>query len=208
MFKHLIVYTSQGQILRTVSGLYGNPAKLVLPGEQYMEVETEEDGIYAKLDRVRIDLATMRMVGIPEKPSEFHEWDWGALVYMVDTARLRAAKRTAIEAERDRRMTEPSIMYGAITLDANAPAKRRVFDKMTAVNVRGSPPKPGTLVWRDFHNVVHTFANMPAYKAWLVGFTELLDDRDSAAWTWSWQKKAQLDSITSVEDLLAFDPAE
>ena len=70
----------------------------------------------------------------------------------------------------------------------------------------GQPIPAEQLVWRDADNVTHAFADLATYKAWLQGFAIALGARGTMAFAWSWQKKAQLESLSSFEDIVAFDP--
>ena len=131
----------------------------------------------------------------------------GQLVPDLDAMKRRKAK--LIERERDLRLSAPIIEYDGMRLDADPLSKQNLQDKITAVNARassGKPPSAAMLVWRDADNVMHSFASLNAYRAWLDGFVIALEERGMQAWGWSWAKKDQLAAMTTVEEVLAFDP--
>lgn len=150
-------------------------------------------------------------VSLPPKPAgngEF-DFDWTNKMWRSNIARCRAIKHAAIEAERDRRLRDPEIVYDGKLLDADPQAKQNLQDKVTAVSSRLARNRftpPQMLVWRDRENNMHAFPDLATYKAWLEGFVIALEERGMQAWAWSWQKKDQLRSLTTYQQVEDFDP--
>lgn len=146
---------------------------------------------------------------LPEKPVGEHDFDWVTKTWVPNLERAKAAVKYRIEAERDERVFAPIIVYDGKNLDADAISIERLANKLAALDayekVGLEMPVP-MLVWRDADNITHTFASHAEYKTWLAGFAVALDLRGTQAFAWSWLKKSELDGVTTVEDLLAFDP--
>jgi hypothetical protein len=146
---------------------------------------------------------------IPAKPAGDHDFDWATKTWIPNLERGKARLRVQIEHERDARIFAPIIEYDNKLLDADEVSIDRLGKKLAALDsyekVGLEMPTP-MLVWRDADNVTHAFATHAEYKAWLAGFAVALDLRGTQAFAWSWLKKSELDAITTVEELVAFDP--
>jgi hypothetical protein len=157
-----------------------------------------------------IDVATGEVIpnGMGPRPGPSYLWDSTARKWAQPSATQRATLKAAIEAERDRRVFAP-INLTEGTFDADARSQQNLADKLASITSREqlgmSPMSPQMCVWRDSSNVTHSFADQPTYKAWLATFAIALADRGTAAYAWSWQKKADLDAL-SDDALSGFDP--
>lgn len=160
-------------------------------------------------DRVNPATGELIVGGKPERPSLQHHWDAASGAWVPDLAAVRELKRQAIEAERDRRIYAP-IVYDGKTLDGFRASQDNLKSKLATIAQRealGLPDMaPELLVWRDAANVTHTFASQAAYKAWLGGWAIALEERGTLAYAWSWARKAQLDALSTYEELAAFEP--
>lgn len=150
-------------------------------------------------------------VDIPQQPSPNHRFDFVQKEW-IDPRTLeevKALKHTAIEVERDRILCGQVIVYDGMNLDADKNAKQNLQDKITATNSRisrGTPTPPQMLVWKDHDNVIRPFPDLETYKHWLEGFAIALENRGMMAWAWSWQMKDYVDSLTTVDEVSAFNP--
>lgn len=125
-------------------------------------------------------------------------------------AKLKEAKSRDIEDVRDRRLVAPVLVYDGKNLDGDAQAKSNLSDKLWEVTsniARGKSMPVESLVWKDHDNEIHAFPDMASYKDWLDGYVIAFGERNTAVWAWSWQKKAQLEAITTVDELLTFNPS-
>lgn len=154
-------------------------------------------------------VANETLVAFPARPSTSHVWNWTTKAWDPSTDILRSQHHAAIEAERDRRLVAPVLVYDGKNLDADQRAQDNLSDVLSRVHSaldRGVALPASQLVWKDYDNVVHTFADTAAYKVWLDGFALAMGDRNIAAWGWSWQKKNDLAALTTYDELAAFNP--
>jgi hypothetical protein len=155
----------------------------------------------------RIDPVTKALIpnGQPPRPSWEHDWDEVSVAWVGSLDRARARKHADIEAERNRRLTAPVLVYDGKNLDAREQDIRNLEQKLATVQSRidqGIAAPVDTLVWRDHDDQLHSFADLATYKTWLDGFAIALDERNTAAWSWSWQKKAELAACTTFDQVI------
>jgi hypothetical protein len=157
-----------------------------------------------------IDVSTGALIanGMGPRPGPDYTWDLTAKKWNEAAASVRARLKTAIETERDRRI------FAVLTIDssdydADPRSQQNVADTLASINSREqlalAPMDPSVCVWRDHANVTHSFTDQTAYKSWLANFAVMLADRGTAAYAWSWQKKASLNAA-SDDSLSTFDP--
>jgi hypothetical protein len=97
------------------------------------------------------------------------------------------------------------LVYDGKNLDAREQDIRNLEQKLATVQSRidqGIAAPVDTLVWRDHDDQLHSFADLATYKTWLDGFAIALDERNTAAWSWSWQKKAELAACTTFDQVI------
>lgn len=148
-------------------------------------------------------------VDMPAKPAPEYEFDFVTKTWAGDVEKLRAVRHRQIETKRDERLVDPVLNYNGTLVDADAQAKQNLQDKVTATASRianNTPTPPQMLVWKDHDNVIHPFADLPTYKAWLDGFVIALENRGMNVWAWSWQRKDALNALQTFEDVRLFDP--
>jgi hypothetical protein len=200
------VYDDAGAILR--SGTCPDEATALLQGPEG-RVLILPDEHTVRDDTHYVDVGVSEVIEMPPRPSFDHQWDQASVSWQLSVASVRAKLKARIEAERDRRIFD-NIMLDGSEFDASARSQENLADKLASISSREqlglSPMDPALCVWRDFQNVIHTFADQPTYRAWLASFAVALADRGTAAYAWSWQKKADLDSV-SDDSLSTFDPA-
>jgi hypothetical protein len=139
------------------------------------------------------------------RPGAEYEWDHVRKTWMGNLAKAKVAKHQEIEQERDRRLAAPVLVYDGKNLDAREQDIRNLEQKLATVQSRidqGIAAPVDTLVWRDHDDQLHSFADLATYKTWLDGFAIALDERNTAAWSWSWQKKAELAACTTFDQVI------
>ena len=154
------------------------------------------------------------LVPFPEKPSPHHEWDWTTKSWLPNLDAARAAKKTEIEAERNRRINEPLIYDGKV-LDADQAARDNLKAKLEEVRERvrlNVLMTPELLVWRDNGNVTHSWPTIEAYHDWLAGYAVAMSDRGTRCYACAWHHKDALKEVNApngqpwtVESILAYD---
>lgn len=148
---------------------------------------------------------------MPPRPSPLHIFDFSTKQWTIDSDAQKARLKVEVDAERDRRIFDSIIVYDGKNIDADAVSIDRLSKKLAAIDAYekiGQQMPARMLVWRDADNLTHAFATQAEYKAWLAGLAVALDMRGTLAFAWSWEKKSQLQSLTSAEDILAFDPVQ
>jgi hypothetical protein len=157
-----------------------------------------------------IDVATGAVIpnGMGPRPGPAFMWGSAARKWSEPASVTRARLKAAIETERDRRIFA-SIAVGGSDYDADVRSQQNLADKLASISSREqlglAPMDASACVWRDAANVTHSYSDQTAYKAWLSSFAVALADRGTAAYAWSWQKKADLDAAADGS-LGAFDP--
>ena len=131
------------------------------------------------------------LVPFPEKPSAHHDWDWPTKSWLPNLDAAKAAKKTEIEAERNRRINEPLIYDGKV-LDADQAARDNLKAKLEEVRERirlNMPMAPELLVWRDNANVSHSWPTIEADHDWLAGYAVAMSDRGTRCYACAWHHK-------------------
>ena len=168
-------------------------------------------GLVSDINSQYHDITNGVPVDMPPKPSAHHEFNYSSKQWAPNLAHSKVRLKHRIEAERDRRVFAP-IAYDEKVIDGFERSQRNLADKLATIRARrehGLPALPTQLrVWRDANNITHTFPSEEAYESWLVSLAVALEERGTAAYAWSWQKKAALDAITTVAELDEFDPTE
>ena len=127
----------------------------------------------------------------PTQPSPHHDWDWPTKSWLPNLDAAKAAKKTEIEAERNRRINEPLIYDGKV-LDADQAARDNLKAKLEEVRERirlNMPMAPELLVWRDNANVTHSWPTIEAYHDWLAGYAVAMSDRGTRCYACAWHHK-------------------
>ena len=179
----LIFNSETGEVIKKKTSPETSKLNLVLaPGE---------DAIEADLSGVYVDITTVRPVPFPAKPSPHHDWDWPTKSWLPNIDEAKAAKKTEIEAERNRRINEPLIYDGKV-LDADQAARDNLKAKLEEVRERirlNMPMAPELLVWRDNGNQTHAWPTIEAYHDWLAGYAVAMSDRGTRCYACAWHHK-------------------
>lgn len=131
------------------------------------------------------------LLPLPESPAPHHEWDWTTKSWLPNLESAKAAKKTEIEAERNRRISEPLIYDGKV-LDADQAARDNLKAKLEEVRERirlNMPMAPELLVWRDNDNQTHSWPTIEAYHDWLAGYAVAMSDRGTRCYACAWHHK-------------------
>lgn len=152
----------------------------------------------------RVDLSTGSLVDFqPGKPADTNDatWSWDqSTKRWVETKTLpwyKRAKLNEISAVRESRNVEP-ISFGGALFDADDLGQRNIQAWVATINAGTNPPTGFT--WRDFDNVDH-----PADAAFIVALNNTIVERGTALYQTSWQKKSEVEAMTTVEDVIAYD---
>lgn len=141
------------------------------------------------------------------RPSQSHDWDWVSKTWLPNLAHAKEMFKARIDGERVRRNTLP-IAYDGKNLDADATAQKNLADKLAGVKERirlGVGMPMDKMVWKDADNIVHWWNDLQAYCDWLAGYVIALEDRGTALYISMWQHKLNIDALTTIEEILAYD---
>ena len=150
----------------------------------------------------------------PIRPSNWHTWDTTTESWLPNLDAAKAAKKTEIEAERNRRINEPLIYDGKV-LDADQAARDNLKAKLEEVRERirlNMLMAPELLVWRDNGNQTHSWPTIEVYHDWLAGYAVAMSDRGTRCYACAWYHKDTLKVANdpsgqpwTVESILAYE---
>jgi hypothetical protein len=106
-------------------------------------------------------------------------------------------RKAEVDIERERRGYLP-IAYAGSTLDADAKAQRNISSWQ--VQIAAGVQVPSGFVWRDANNVDHA-----ADAAFINGLGAAITIRGTLLYQAAWTHKANIQALTTVEDILAYD---
>lgn len=194
-----------GRILQVYS-LPDDAPPFVLEGTEVIEIP--EGSIEAVRD-LRVVDGLVVVQPLPPQPNQDFDFDPVLDAWVMNVVRARERLKQEIEQARDVHAFSSTILYDGKNLDADAVSIDRLSKKLAALDsyekIGQTMPAP-MLVWRDADNITHVFATHDEYKQWLAGFAVALDLRGTQAFAVSWQKKSELELLTTPEELLAFIP--
>lgn len=203
-----IIYDADGGIIRTgwAPEVAHDPIRDHAEGRALF---FEED-IIADDTTHFVDPVNRVLHAIPTRPTQWHVWVQGDRLWRGDVGAVLAARRAAIDLERDRRIEEP-VMFSGASVDADAAAMTSIRDKLASIaqletSLQVLPPT--SCIWRDAGNKTHTFESMDLYKDWLGRLLVAIEARNTEAKVWSWDRKQELDRITEFDAAFAFNPTE
>ena len=143
----------------------------------------------------------------PAQPTLHHDWDWPTKSWLPNLDAAKAAKKAEIEAERNRRISEPLIYDGKVH-DADQAARDNLKAKLEEVRERirlNIPMAPELLVWRDNGNVTHSWPTIEAYHDWLAGYAVAMSDRGTRCYACAWYHKDTLGQLSAMEDITNYN---
>lgn len=152
----------------------------------------------------RVDLETGDLVDYqPDKPADTADtvWSWDQTtrrwVASKTIAWFKRAKLDQISAIRETKNREP-IEYAGALFDADDLGQRNIQAWVNTINAGTNPP--ADFVWRDFNNVDH-----PADAEFIIGMNNAIVERGTSLYHSSWSKKAAINALNSIDDVVAYD---
>lgn len=189
-----------GRISRRASVPHGEASFMAYPEEQWVEsdqvVSDETHFVFGGA-----------IVPFPPAPSPAHSWDWGCYEWTVTVSALddlKARRAAEINAIRDERQYLP-VLYEGVLFDSD-PQSRTAMTGLDARISRGDGLTALWSGWRTYDNqFVWADATAEQVQQHLTNLQRLLEDRWQVLLNWSWVLKDTLSSLTSTDDVLAFD---
>lgn len=143
----------------------------------------------------------------PLRPSEFHHWNQAEERWVGDIDGAVQARKQEVDQYLQARIQAP-IQVGDILLDGDTVAQSNLQSKLTEMKARldlGLPTSAELLVWRDHHNVTHSWETLTEYYTWLAGYAVLLSTRGTLLYRQSWLHKEAVAALDSLEAVQAYD---
>ena len=142
---------------------------------------------------------------LPERPNEDHQFNYNTWLWEDARAldNTRVSKAQLIEQARDALILAP-IFYQGKLLDADERAQTNITNKINEFESRlslGQEVPSEQLVWRDANNINTTFTSRVDMLLWLRGLAVSISERGTNAYAWSWAKKAEVLSATTLEEI-------
>ena len=136
----------------------------------------------------------------PARPSPHHEWDWPTKSWLPNLDAARESKLQQVATELSTRLYLPCNGF-----DADQVSRARISGTIARLQ-RGDGLPAGWIGWRDASNqrqwaeddAVTILANLTALSC-------AIEDREQALLATSWQHKASIASLTSIEDILNYN---
>lgn len=141
----------------------------------------------------------------PDKPFSWYKFNYSTKLWFdpreLDEAREQ--KSILIEAKRDEKISAPIVFLGVL-LDADFRAQSNITNKINEFRSRnelGQDVPLEQLVWRNANNINVSFDDGASMLAWLQNLLIAISERGTAAYAWSWAKKAEVLSATTLEEI-------
>lgn len=148
--------------------------------------------LYDELDRNGVVVRSGIVLGMYDTLPDGHQW----VPYVPDLALVKTGRKLDIEAWRDAACCAPCLVpVGGVSHTWQADERSQAL-LSNAVNLAGAGVIPAPVVWRtaDNINVTVTLADLKAIAATIAAQTQ-------AAYTHSWNLKAQVDAAAAIADV-------
>ena len=190
----ILIYSRQtGRILRYVNAPVEELTFQTQDGEAAMISDSAASGETNYIENGEL-------VPFPAKPSPHHEWDWTTKSWLPNLDAAREAKVQQVAVELNKRLYLPCNGF-----DADNVSRNRISGTIARLQ-RGDGLPVGWIGWRDAANEMHWATDDAAtVLANLTTLSRAIEDREQALLATSWQHKASIASLTSIEDILNYN---
>lgn len=139
-------------------------------------------------------------IPFPAKPSPHHTWDWPTKSWLPDLPAAVSARLNDVTVELGRRLYLPCNGF-----DADKLARERISGMIARLQRRDGLPA-GWVGWRDASNQQRWAEDAaPTVLANLSALSRAIEDREQALLVASWQHKANIEALTDIDSILAYD---
>lgn len=137
---------------------------------------------------------------IGRRPSRFHRMDTNIGAWVANTEEAKSEKKNEIESELTSRLYLPCNGF-----DADKTSRERISGMIARLQ-RGDGLPAGWIGWRDAENTMHWETDDAAtVLANLTTLSRAIEDREQALLVASWQHKANIEKLSTIEEILAYD---
>jgi hypothetical protein len=163
---------------------------------------TFDSGTAGLLIENPVDHQTSRVVDgnivtIPKQPGSSYVWQQDGWVDTTPITRLKAQVEKQINEERNR-INLFLITFNGVLFDADEIAQQNIQSWVT--NIAAGQLPPADFKWRAYDNTYY-----PADASFITGLWNAITARKSRIFERSWIKKAELQALTTVEEVKAYD---
>lgn len=135
-----------------------------------------------------------------KSPSNFHIWDNDSETWLPNLDAARNAKLQEVATELNKRLYLPCNGF-----DADKTSRERISGMIARLQ-RGDGLPAGWVGWRDHNNQQHWAEDDAAtVLANLSALSRAIEDREQALLVASWQHKANIEALTGIDAILAYD---
>ena len=139
----------------------------------------------------------------PYRPSPHHEWDWTTKSWLPNLDAARASKLQQVSTELNTRLYLPCNGF-----DADKVSRERISGMIARLQ-RGDGLPAGWMGWRDASNQQQWATDDAAtVLANLTALSRAIEDREQALLVVAWQHKANIASLTTIEDIMNYNVEE
>lgn len=129
-----------------------------------------------------------------------------------EAERIAVAKAYALRSINDQRQqaSQANLFFEDIEVQADSASQALLslkLNEIAAAEAAGTAIPSEALIWRDAHNVIHDFATMTAYKAWITGTVAAISRRATDVYADSWARKALVEASNDYDEILAIASA-
>jgi len=137
------------------------------------------------------------------QPSPYHIWDNELEKWIPNIVDAQKSAFTLVTKEMESRMYLPCGGF-----DADKTARERISGTIARLQ-RGDGLPAGWMGWRDAENNMHWVADDAAtVLANLTALSRAIEDREQALLVAAWQHKANIASLTTIEDIMNYNVEE
>lgn len=179
--------------------IHGHPDAVALnvgDGQAFIEIES---AVVAQLPEYSY-VEGGRWITAPAQPSPYHVWDWPTKSWLPDLDAAREAKKQDTATELARRLYLPCNGF-----DADKLARERISGMIARLQ-RGDGLPNGWVGWRDASNQQQWATDDAAtVLSNLTALSRAIEDREQALLIAGWIHKANIEALTDIDAILAYD---
>lgn len=146
--------------------------------------------------RQYVDVIEKKLTDFPARPSADHEWRWDTKEWAASLAHVRERRLKELKDQRDARVNGTFTWDGSV-FDADPISQTRILG--AAVSAAGAPQR-FPVNWRTNNNAWRALSAADTSAVWDALQTHIQANFSAFA-----TKEAQINALTTVEDLQTYD---
>lgn len=194
------IVNSSGRVLRTGEGASESVSS--------QHLEEGERIIFGVSHQVGSMLVGGDVVCLTEAtPMGHYKFDETNSKWVADIASLVSARCKEVDIACERRSLSPIVCDG-IRIDGDDASQKNIANKLSGVKERlrlGVGMAAELMLWIGYDNHSYTWDNLQSYCDWLSGCVIAFEDRGTRLRLAARNHKANIDAMTTVEEVLSYD---